>query len=119
MPRSYQDIIDQAEQLSRTFEEDFEPAETPEVAALRAASFRRAQAEADLLVAVEHAISAGEPWRTIGAAVGTTGEAARQRYGKLPSVKGRVKKARRDRTAGTAGTAAERDKETKRSRRNA
>jgi hypothetical protein len=51
----------------------------PEVAALRAAAFRRAQTEADLLEAVKQAISAGEPWKVIGEAVGTTGEAARQR----------------------------------------
>lgn len=83
MPRSYQEIIDQAEQLSQKFETDFEPAEDPEVAALQAAAFRRAQAEADLLKAVERAVKAGTPWKKIGAAVGTSGEAARQRYRNL------------------------------------
>jgi len=87
MPRSYQEIIDQAEHLSQKFEDDFQPAEDPEVAALRAASFRRAQAEAELLEAVEQAVRAGTPWKKIGAAVGTSGEAARQRYRKLAHLK--------------------------------
>lgn len=99
MPRSYQDIIDQAAQLSQKFEDGFVPAETPEVAALRAASFKRAQAEVELFEAVKHAVEAGEPWKAIGEAVGTTGEAARQRYRKLAY----LRKAKPRRRSGQAG----------------
>jgi hypothetical protein len=46
MPRSYQEIVDQAEELSRAFEENVEPAVAKEEAALRAGALRRALAEA-------------------------------------------------------------------------
>ena len=42
MPRSYEDIVNQAKELSRAFEEDFEPAISTEEAAVRAAALRRA-----------------------------------------------------------------------------
>ena len=83
MPRSYDDIMKHAEELSRHLHDKFRPSETPEEAALKAAAFRRAQAESDLADAVIAAAEAGRSWRVIGAALGTTGEAARQRYSKL------------------------------------
>ncbi len=80
MPRSYQEIVNQAEDLSRVFEENFEPAASKEEAALRAAALRRALAESELGEAVTAARKAGVAWDRIGEAVGTSGEAARQKY---------------------------------------
>lgn len=80
MPRSYEEIVNQAEELSRVFEEDFQPAGSKEEAAVRAAALRRALAESELGKAVAAARKAGIPWDRIGEAVGTSGEAARQRY---------------------------------------
>jgi hypothetical protein len=80
MPRSYEEIVNQAEELSRVFEVDFEPAVSKEEAALRAAALRRALAESELGEAVAVARNAGIPWDRIGEAVGTSGEAARQKY---------------------------------------
>lgn len=80
MPRSYEEIVNQAEELSRVFEVDFEPAVSKEEAAIRAAALRRALAESELGEAVSTARKAGVPWDRIGEAVGTSGEAARQKY---------------------------------------
>lgn len=80
MPRSYEEIVNQAQELSRVFEEDFEPAVSKEEASVRAAALRRALAESELGEAVAAARDAGVPWNRIGAAVGTSGEAARQKY---------------------------------------
>lgn len=80
LPRSYEEIVNQAEELSRTFEDDFEPAVSREEAAVRAAALRRAIAESELGEAVAAARQAGIPWDRIGEAVGTSGEAARQKY---------------------------------------
>jgi N-acetylglutamate synthase/N-acetylornithine aminotransferase len=80
MPRSYEEIVNQAEELSRVFEVDFKPAVSKEEAALRAAALRRALAESELGEAVAVARNAGIPWDRIGEAVGTSGEAARQKY---------------------------------------
>lgn len=80
MPRSYEEIVNQAEELSRVFEVDFEPAVSKEEAAVRAAALRRALAESELGEAVAAARDAGIPWDRIGEAVGTSGEAARQKY---------------------------------------
>lgn len=79
MPRSLQEIMDQAEALAGEFE-TFEPTEPEEVAVLRAAAFRRARAEADVAAAVEAAVLSGASWRQIGGAVGTSPQAAHQRY---------------------------------------
>lgn len=43
----------------------------------------RAQAEAIILQAVTEARTQGYSWATIGAALGTSGEAARQRYARV------------------------------------
>jgi hypothetical protein len=83
MPRSAQDIINQAEELAAYFEDGFKSDTPTEIATLRAAAHRRAVAEGDIARAVVEAVRAGRPWREIGEAVGTSGEAARQRYGKL------------------------------------
>ena len=47
---------------------------------LRRAAWRRAKVERDLRDAVRTARDAGESWARIGEQLGTSGEAARQRY---------------------------------------
>ena len=54
---------------------------TRAVALLRAAIQERSYAERHLLDAIKAARKAGMSWSTIGNFVGTSGEAARQRYG--------------------------------------
>jgi urease accessory protein UreF len=107
MPKSYEDIMKHANELSAYMENDFTGVETPEEAALKAAAFRRAQADVEVLEAVKAAAEAGRPWRVIGEALGTTGEAARQRYSKLCNLQtGKAKDAiRPQRTAKTKAAA--------------
>jgi hypothetical protein len=84
MPRSAQEILDQADELAARFEDhDPEPGSGDDAAALRGlrAAFRnRAEAEKQLAEAVDDARTDGHSWAAIGAMVGTSGEAARQRY---------------------------------------
>ncbi|MGL4174761.1 MAG: hypothetical protein ACRCSN_01690 [Dermatophilaceae bacterium] len=84
MSRSVDDILKQADELAKRFESyDPDPADELDaaaVAALRAATLERSTAEQHLLDAVRQARSAGLSWSAIGAVVGTSGEAARQRY---------------------------------------
>ena len=66
--------------------EDYEPNPDDELDAhavllLRAAVAERSEAERHLLDAVRTARESGMPWSAIGSLVGTSGEAARQRYG--------------------------------------
>ena len=75
-----------ADELAARFE-DYEPAPGAgkDARALRdvAAAFRRLAATArDLAAAVSVARAEGHSWAAIGAMLGTSGEAARQRYGK-------------------------------------
>jgi len=85
MPRSVQEILDQADELAARFE-DHEPKYSAGVDAdalrrLRMAFQNRAAAERHLADAVTFAREEGHTWASIGAMVGTSGEAARQRYG--------------------------------------
>lgn len=84
MPRSLQEILDHAEQLADHFEENPpDPADMVDATtlhALRDAVVDRAKAEEAVATAVEFARAAGHAWRRIGAILGTSGEAARQRY---------------------------------------
>jgi hypothetical protein len=85
MPRSAEEILARAEELARRFE-DHEPApgDVRDGAALRAvadAFARRAASERALATAVHTARAEGHSWSAIGAMLGTSGEAARQRYG--------------------------------------
>jgi hypothetical protein len=87
MPRSVHDILRHADQLANRFEA-YEPrpgdARDPEpYALLRAAVLERAAAERRVLDAVGQARSSSYSWATIGALLGTSGEAARQRYGRV------------------------------------
>lgn len=85
MPRSAQEILAKADELAARFEDhDPEPGSGDDAAALRslrAAFLNRADAESRLLEAVNAARVDGHSWASIGAMVGTSGEAARQRYG--------------------------------------
>jgi len=85
MPRSVQDILDHADELSRRFEA-YEPAAEDErdvqvFEALRGAVISRSDAERSIRTAVEQARAHGYSWAFIGSLLGTSGEAARQRYG--------------------------------------
>lgn len=85
MPRSAQEILARADELARRFE-DHEPApgEIRDSAPLRrvAEAFaERAASERALTEAVRVARADGHSWAAIGAMLGTSGEAARQKYG--------------------------------------
>ena len=81
MPRSFDEIVRLSESMAESLEsDDTEPHVSPEEATVRAAALRRALAEAELGEAVAAARKAGLPWQRIGDAVGTSGEAARQKY---------------------------------------
>lgn len=86
MPRSVEEILKHADELAKRFE-DYEPKPEDErnvgaVLALRDAVIERSEAERHLSAAVDEARAAGLPWSMIGTLIGTSGEAARQRYGK-------------------------------------
>jgi len=84
MPRSYDEIVRLSESMSESLENDDSTPETsPEEAAVRAAALRRALAESELGEAIAAARTAGVPWQRVGQAVGTSGEAARQKYGTI------------------------------------
>lgn len=84
MPRTAQEILDQADELAARFENHKpDPGEALDAAPLRelrAAFAHRADAERALADAVDKARDAGHSWASIGAMIGTSGEAARQRY---------------------------------------
>jgi hypothetical protein len=85
MPRSTQRIIDQADELAMRFQ-DHAPGSTniqtaDSLREVRHAFLRRAAVEKDLVAAVQTARDDGQSWTAIGAMLGTSGEAARQRYG--------------------------------------
>ena len=89
MPRTVQEILDQAEELATRFEQH-EPVEANvrDASALRevhAAFQSQADAERHLTQAVVEARGEGHSWAAIGAMLGTSGEAARQRYGRIVS----------------------------------
>lgn len=95
MPRSVKQIIEQAEELAKRFE-NFHPdpadrARARSLAAVHRAALARAAAEAELADAVAKARDEGHSWGALGAVLGTSGEAARQRY---------ANQQRRRRTAG-------------------
>ena len=87
MPRSLHEILAQADELADTFEayepDDEDEGKASSLVALRLAVARRANADRDLLVAVAEARSHHLSWAMIGDQLGTSGEAARQRYAEL------------------------------------
>ncbi len=84
MPRSIQDILDHADELVDRLEA-YEPGagdERPvEEYLLERAALDRARSEQQVVEAVGAARSAGISWSRIGEALGTSGQAAQQRYG--------------------------------------
>jgi hypothetical protein len=84
MPRSIQEILDHAAELAQRFE-DYEPGEGDERPIeeylLRRAALARARSERQIIEAVAAARGAGIPWSKIGELLGTSAQAAQQRYG--------------------------------------
>ncbi len=85
MPRTAQQIVNRANELARRFEEqEPDPAGIRDASSLqevRNAFQRRAATEQQLAEAVRTVRDDGQSWTAIGAMLGTSGEAARQRYG--------------------------------------
>jgi len=85
--RSLEEILAQAEELADVFEA-YDPDAADEgkassSVALRIAAARRADADRAVLAAVVEAREHHVSWAAIGDQLGTSGEAARQRYGEL------------------------------------
>lgn len=84
MPRSIQEILDHADELAQRFE-DYEPEpgdeRTVEEYLLERAAIARARSERDIVDAVTRARSKGMSWQRIGGVLGTSAQAAQQRYG--------------------------------------
>ena len=86
MPRTIQEILDHADDLAKRFEA-YEPVDGDErpVAEylLQRAALARARTERQILEAVEAARADSISWARIGALLGTSAQAAQQRYGTL------------------------------------
>ena len=81
MPRTAQEILDHADELAARFEDHDGVHDASDLRLVRQAFLARADAERALGNAVVLARHMGHSWASIGAMVGTSGEAARQRYG--------------------------------------
>jgi hypothetical protein len=85
MPRSVKELLEQAEALAHRFEssepESGDQAGAEVLAALHRAVLDRAAAESAIVAAINRARDHGLSWHAIGRRLGTSGEAARQRYG--------------------------------------
>ncbi|EYT49721.1 hypothetical protein M3F57_10300 [Brachybacterium muris] len=84
--RSLDDIKARADEFADAFENyspkaDDEDAALPPLMAVRLAAWRRDASESELAEAVHTARHQRMSWREVGEAIGTSGEAARQRYG--------------------------------------
>ena len=87
MPRSLEEIIAHADEIADAFEQ-YDPGPKDEgksssLVTLRLAAVRRAAADRAVLDAVADARQHRVSWAAIGGLLGTSGEAARQRYGEL------------------------------------
>ena len=84
MPRSIQEILDHADELAQRFE-DYEPSDGDERPVeeylLQLAALARARSERQILDAVVAARAAEISWAKIGELLGTSAQAAQQRYG--------------------------------------
>lgn len=82
---SIDDIVARADEFADAFE-NYDPspgdrdAPLPPVMAVKLAAWRRDAAEKELADAVRAAREKRVSWREVGEAIGTSGEAARQRY---------------------------------------
>jgi len=87
MPLSLQEILDRQDELTARLENyEPEPDDERDPAVFRrllAAASNRVKSEATLAEAVAEARTAGYSWALIGSTIGTTGQAAQQRYGRL------------------------------------
>jgi len=83
MPRSIQEILDHADELAKRFE-DYEPNpadERPvEEYLLERAALARARSERQIVDAVSAARANSVSWQRIGELLGTSAQAAQQRY---------------------------------------
>ena len=84
MPRLIQEILDHADELAKRLEA-YEPVagdERPvEEYLLQRAVLARARSEQQIVDALVAARAAGTSWQKIGAILGTSAQAAQQRYG--------------------------------------
>ena len=84
MPRSIQDILDHADEIAKRFE-NFDVDHADEIPVeeylVQRAVVARAQSERQLIDTVVNARTAGLSWQRIGALLGTSAQAAQQRYG--------------------------------------
>lgn len=84
MTRAVDRMLTHSEELAawfRHFDPKGDSGQDPmAVAELCSAIFQRAESERQLIAAIKRARAAGFSWHAIGKFVGTTGEAARQRY---------------------------------------
>ncbi|PSL37885.1 hypothetical protein CLV49_1492 [Labedella gwakjiensis] len=84
--RTIDQIVARADQFADAFE-NYDPkpgdrdAPLPPVMAVKLAAWRRDAAERELADAVHAAREQQLSWRELGEAIGTSGEAVRQRYG--------------------------------------
>lgn len=83
MPRTVEEILAHADELANRFEsDDFDGVKVGAAEyELIVAARDRAKAEARVAAAVAAARQEGASWAKIGKVIGTSGEAARQRYG--------------------------------------
>jgi len=86
MPRSIQDILDHADELAERFENyKPEPGDKRPVEEylLERAALARARSERQIVDAVTTARSKNVSWQRIGELLGTSAQAAQQRYGNV------------------------------------
>jgi hypothetical protein len=85
MPRTTAEILALADRLADLTESEDEPGgvarDGAPIRALRAAFVKRAEVEAEMVAAVESARAEGYSWALIGSMIGTSGQAARERFG--------------------------------------
>jgi len=86
MPRSIQEILDHADELAEKFQ-DFDPDSADERPVqeymLERAALGRARSERQVADAVVAARRAGASWQKIGKLLGTSAQAAQQRYSSI------------------------------------
>ena len=84
MPRSIQEILDHGDELAKRFEE-YEPnvgdERVIEEYLLERATIARARSERQIVEAVTAARAKGLSWQRVGDILGTSAQAAQQRYG--------------------------------------
>ena len=83
MPRSIQEILDHADELAKRFEEyepDLDDERPVAEYLLQRAALARARSERQIVEAVTAARAEGISWQRIGELLGTSAQAAQQRY---------------------------------------